>query len=160
MTATGLAYAFWGDEIKQRFERGITPLPTSTPPPIPTQTPPSTPTSPPRRAVSPVTELLAEAQTYIDASQFTMPAGSNALEKYQQILEIDPTNAEARQGLASMLQSYAALVIRILDLIFFRIEMAGMKYCRQADFCQALYRKAWEISIQVVVRQVDTIRSH
>ena len=51
-----------------------------------------------------------EAQQYLEASQFTSPAGSNALENYQKILRFDPDNAEAKKGLAYMLRSYPALV--------------------------------------------------
>ncbi len=100
----GMAYVFWGDEAKQLLNRDVTPLFSPTPTPIPTPTPLPTPT------ISPVTGLLAEAKTYLEASQFTLPAGENALETYQQILTIDPENAEAKQGLAYMLQTYADLV--------------------------------------------------
>ena len=99
-------YALWGDVLKQFVPGDIIPVhhPTPTPTATPTAPPSPTPT------VSPVAELLAEAQSYLEASQFVYPAGENALENFQQVLGIDPANAEAEQGLAYMLQSYARWV--------------------------------------------------
>jgi len=106
---------------------GATPMPTAAPTLAPA--PASTPTTNPARVrptpmptaaptlapaliptTFPVADLLNEAQVYLEASQFTSPPGKNALETYQQILSIDPENAEAKEGLMHMLNTYAARV--------------------------------------------------
>ena len=43
--------------------------------------------------------LIKTAEAYIAKGQYTQPANQNAVEVYQQILEIDPRNVTARQGL-------------------------------------------------------------
>ncbi|MCP4398124.1 MAG: protein kinase [bacterium] len=124
--AAGLAYAFWGEQIAQIFEKeDVTPPPAAAPTSRPTSTP--IPTSPPQVSPTPTTqvsliptesprrgstftELLAEAQEYLEASQFTSPVGSNALENYQRVLRFEPDNAEAKEGLLYMLRSYPTLV--------------------------------------------------
>ncbi len=49
-----------------------------------------------------LTGLLRSAQYDIAEGRYTSPAGSNALEKYRQVLALSPGNAEARQGLESL----------------------------------------------------------
>jgi len=115
VAAIGGTYVFRGDVVKQLFNRDTSLIPaTSTPPPdrvrptsLPAATPTPTPTPLSTPTILPVAELLTRARVYLEASQFTTPPEKNALEIYQQVLAIDPANAEARQGLLYMLDTYA-----------------------------------------------------
>ncbi|MBF0383263.1 MAG: protein kinase [Magnetococcales bacterium] len=46
-----------------------------------------------------IQDLLNRAQLNIDASQLTVPKGRNAAERYQAVLQLDPNNSEAMEGL-------------------------------------------------------------
>ena len=56
-----------------------------------------------------VTRLLAAAETDLKARRLTSPAGNNAWDRYQQVLEIEPTNPEAVQGMDRVIESYMEL---------------------------------------------------
>jgi TonB family protein len=55
-----------------------------------------------------VEALLNRAVTLYAAGQLTEPAGENAAELYRQVLELDPDNDAARQGLDSVVQRVVA----------------------------------------------------
>lgn len=62
------------------------------------------------RVVEPdVGALLAAAATDVDALRLTGPEGNNALEKYRRVLDIDPGNAAARQGMQTIGWRYVDL---------------------------------------------------
>ncbi len=62
------------------------------------------------RVVEPdVGALLAAAATDVDALRLTGPEGHNALEKYRRVLDIDPGNAAARQGVQTIGWRYVDL---------------------------------------------------
>lgn len=62
------------------------------------------------RVVEPdVGALLAAAATDVDALRLTGPEGNNALEKYRRVLDIDPGNAAARQGIQTIGWRYVDL---------------------------------------------------
>jgi serine/threonine protein kinase len=46
-----------------------------------------------------IRDLLNRAQLNLDASRLTVPKGRNAVARYQAVLEIDPNNSEAMEGL-------------------------------------------------------------
>ncbi|MBF0445956.1 MAG: protein kinase [Magnetococcales bacterium] len=46
-----------------------------------------------------IRDLLNRAQLNLDASRLTVPKGRNAVERYQAVLQIDPDNSEAMEGL-------------------------------------------------------------
>lgn len=50
-----------------------------------------------------VRRLLEQAVRYQNAGQFTDPNGANALQTYRRVLELDPGNAQAEQGIQAML---------------------------------------------------------
>lgn len=71
------------------------------------------------RAVDPAVEaLLAEADEALVRGWLVAPTGSSAMHLYQQVLALDPDNAEARDGLAAVYQAAleaALLLARELD---------------------------------------------
>lgn len=56
-----------------------------------------------------ITQLLQQANEDIDALRLTKPEGSNAVQKYQEILKLDPDNAEAQKGLLNVAEKYLTL---------------------------------------------------
>ena len=66
------------------------------------------PTSPPAEEDE-VTRLLAAAKADLRARRLTSPAGNNAWDRYQRVLDIDPTNPEAVQGMDRVIESYMEL---------------------------------------------------
>ena len=56
-----------------------------------------------------VTRLLAAAEADLKARRLTSPVGNNAWDRYQRVLEIDPTNPEAVQGMDRVIESYMDL---------------------------------------------------
>lgn len=46
-----------------------------------------------------IRQLVAQAKAHIDKGQYSLPEGRNAVTSYKQILELDPRNVDARQGL-------------------------------------------------------------
>lgn len=53
--------------------------------------------------------LLSEAEKDIKARRLTTPKGNNALEKYYQVLELEPGHVKAKEGLESIAQLYLKL---------------------------------------------------
>jgi serine/threonine protein kinase len=53
--------------------------------------------------------LLTRAAEQFEALKLSSPPGDNALESYQQVLDLDPDNASARQGLQAIVGRYVAL---------------------------------------------------
>jgi len=53
-----------------------------------------------------ITALLAEADTYYSAKKYTRPAGSNAFEKYKEVLRLDGKNARALRGIDNIASYY------------------------------------------------------
>ncbi|MGH8120219.1 MAG: hypothetical protein ACRESK_06350, partial [Gammaproteobacteria bacterium] len=64
---------------------------------------------------SEVEKLLAAAQDDLAANRLTTPAGNNAVEKYRQVLELEPGNREAVQGLDTVVTRYLRLMDNALD---------------------------------------------
>ena len=56
-----------------------------------------------------VRRLLSAAEADLKARRLTSPAGNNAWDRYQRVLEIDPTNPEAVQGMDRVIESYMDL---------------------------------------------------
>ena len=92
-----------------------TATPTAEPTVIPTAEPTATPTAEP--TVMPTAEPVADnkkwiqehltkAERYMQQRNYATPAKKNAFEEYQQVLAIDAANAEARQGILTILAKY------------------------------------------------------
>lgn len=51
-----------------------------------------------------ITGLLNKAKTYMARGDYRSPAKENALEKYQAVLQLDPNNSQAQQGIDQVVQ--------------------------------------------------------
>ena len=71
--------------------------------------PERTPAKAPPQIEDEVTRLLAAAKADLKAKRLTSPAGNNAWDRYQRVLEIDPTNLEAVEGVNRVIESYMEL---------------------------------------------------
>ncbi len=61
----------------------------------------------------PVEELLAFARINMANKRYTTPAGRNALERYAQVLKLEPNNKAARAGIAGIAQAYLDMAAQI-----------------------------------------------
>ena len=81
-----------------------------TPPPEKAEAEQPTPKEP---ALTPeeaeVARLLATAEADLKARRLTSPAGNNAWDRYQQVLELKPTNPDAIKGMERVIESYREL---------------------------------------------------
>ena len=59
-----------------------------------------------------IERLLAAAATDVELLRLTTPAGSNALEKYREVLSLDPENKTALRGLENIVDRYLQLAER------------------------------------------------
>ena len=59
-----------------------------------------------------ITQMLDQADLAFAASRLTSPEGNNALEGYQHVLEQEPGNAKAKQGIDNILLYYLQLIER------------------------------------------------
>ncbi|MDX1606157.1 MAG: protein kinase [Candidatus Competibacterales bacterium] len=53
-----------------------------------------------------VEQLLAQAETYMDELQLTTPRDANAHDVYRRVLQLDPDNVTARNGLQTIVERY------------------------------------------------------
>ncbi|MFW5444361.1 MAG: SUMF1/EgtB/PvdO family nonheme iron enzyme [Methylococcaceae bacterium] len=58
--------------------------------------------------------ILSKAAANIKQMRLSTPAGNNALEKYQHVLQLQPNNKEARQGLIDISDQYLLLSNKLL----------------------------------------------
>jgi hypothetical protein len=81
------------------------------PPAAPTAIPAAVPEPPAPEAstTTEIEELLAAAAKDVAELRLTTPRGSNAVEKYQSVLALDPDNDAARQGLRTVSDRYVDL---------------------------------------------------
>lgn len=82
--------------------------------PEPANTEPTTPTELPSPVQQPaqdtrVADALTAAQAAVAANRLTRPADDNALLHYRRVLDLDPGNAQAMQGIQSVARSLANL---------------------------------------------------
>ena len=62
-----------------------------------------------------IIELLTKAEEDIKALRLSKPEGNNALDKFQQILELDPENADAQGGIIDVATEYLKLAEQNID---------------------------------------------
>jgi len=62
-----------------------------------------------------IAELLAGASKDIGLDRLTEPAGSNALEKYMAVVELDPNNEEAAKGMERIVERYVEMADDAID---------------------------------------------
>jgi hypothetical protein len=99
-------------------ESTVPPTPTipPTPVPLPTRTPPPTPTPEPTPTlmISPtatpelekIEQHLQNADAYLARKSLTTPKNANAFDEYKAVLERDPANSDAREGMYAILDRY------------------------------------------------------
>ena len=56
-----------------------------------------------------IAELIRAAESDLAALRLTRPAGDNAFERYQRVLELEPHNPTAREGLAAITERYQGM---------------------------------------------------
>ncbi|MFQ5754727.1 MAG: protein kinase [Acidiferrobacterales bacterium] len=56
-----------------------------------------------------IRELLAEAEDDLQSRRLTRPPGNNALERYREVIALDPDNAQAQRGLSALVDRYLGL---------------------------------------------------
>jgi serine/threonine-protein kinase len=59
--------------------------------------------------------LLRGAETALEENRLQSPSGNNAYEKYRTVLDMDPSNKEAQQGLVDVASRYLVLTERALS---------------------------------------------
>jgi tetratricopeptide (TPR) repeat protein len=101
--ATLLLAACTSNERGQTTYRG-TPPPEVTPPPV-------VESAPPQRIIRAriLADILYEAQVAFEDNRLMSPAGNNAYDRYREVLDIDPDNAVARQGVIDIVLRYIQL---------------------------------------------------
>ena len=57
-------------------------------------------------------ELLAKAEGYVAANQLTTPSGNNAYETYLHVLDIEPDNQTAKDGISNIANQYLSLALQ------------------------------------------------
>ncbi len=62
-----------------------------------------------------IDQLLREGQEFLARDRLTRPAGSNALERFEQVLALDPENARARDGMGRLVRRLLQLAQSALD---------------------------------------------
>ena len=87
------------------FQGGTDPTPTPTPKPVVLDL----------ATQREVIKWLFIAETHRSIGRLVEPPGSNALEAYKKVLEIDATNADALQGIGNIAASYEALARERLE---------------------------------------------
>lgn len=71
---------------------------------------PQAESSPEEKRKHKITALLLAADRDLAALRLTRPANNNAFERYRRVLELEPDNPEARQGLIAITERYRGLV--------------------------------------------------
>lgn len=61
----------------------------------------------------PVVRLLAMGRANVAALRLTSPPGGNALDRYRLVLQIEPSNADAKAGIAAVAQAYVDLAAKL-----------------------------------------------
>ncbi len=97
-----------------------------------------------------IRELLQRAEADLKALRLTTPAGDNALQRYRQVLRLDPENADARFGLKRIAATYRSLARHALDKG--DLERAGV-YLRRSAQLQADHPRQHELERLLAARR-------
>lgn len=81
--------------------------------------------------INTIESLLSQARADVDAERLTTPSGNNAYERYVHVLQRDPGNREARDGMRRILARYLSFVYR--DIGAKRLRRAHYFLQRAAD---------------------------
>ena len=77
--------------------------------------------------------LSRNAEAALRENRLMSPPGDNAYGLYQQILKIDPNNADATSGMRSIASRYVAMAARAIDLGELEKAETYVDRARQAD---------------------------
>jgi len=69
----------------------------------------------PKSAAAQLEELIRQGRDQLSSNRLTQPDGDNALETFRRVLEMDPGNQQARDGIGEIADRYAALARRAAD---------------------------------------------
>ncbi len=111
---------------------GLEPLGAPIEPPLAPQGEVKAAEAPPPTLPSPretIDRLLAQAASDLSAHRLSLPAGNNALERYRQVLLIEPHNPAAARGIQSIVLTYLNMAYREMEAS--KLDPAG-DYLRRA----------------------------
>lgn len=119
-------------EATQPTVEPVTTTPVVDQPPADTHTTPNITTTP--ATVEPTWQtLLTAAQQDLQANRLTKPEGDNAFQKFTEVLQQDPNNAEAKQGLQTIAARYVSLAKRKLKQQQFAQAMQYLEKAQQVN---------------------------
>lgn len=119
-------------EATQPTVEPVTTTPVVDQPPADTHTTPNITTTP--ATVEPTWQtLLTAAQQDLQANRLTKPEGDNAFQKFTEVLQQDPNNAEAKQGLQTIAARYVSLAQRKLKQQQFAQAMQYLEKAQQVN---------------------------
>lgn len=119
-------------EATQPVVEPVTTTPVVDQPPADTHTTPNITTTP--ATVEPTWQtLLTAAQQDLQANRLTKPEGDNAFQKFTEVLQQDPNNAEAKQGLQTIAARYVSLAQRKLKQQQFAQAMQYLEKAQQVN---------------------------
>jgi len=78
-----------------------------------------------------IDRLMAEADAAIGQRQLTRPEGQSALDKYNEILELDPDNPEAKNGIRKIATTYVVMAREAADQREFRRARGFLAQARE-----------------------------
>jgi tetratricopeptide (TPR) repeat protein len=73
-------------------------------------------------------ELLNTAEQQMQGMRLTTPKGNNAYESYQQVLELDPTNQKAKEGIANIAKKYQGMAEQRMSNGSLKSLQSGLDY--------------------------------
>ncbi len=78
-----------------------------------------------------INNLLSQAEEGINALRLTSPEGGNAQENYNKVLELDPENTQAKQGMQKIADKYIELARQATDSGNFEKALANLDRAEQ-----------------------------
>ena len=95
-----------------------------------------------------IDELLRVAEAHLAELRLTRPAGDNAFEQFMQVLELDPDNPDARNGLHVITERYRGLVEDALARAAFDTAERHLEAARTVD-----PRSDWLLPMQAEIER-------
>lgn len=77
--------------------------------------------------------LLSNARLALEENRLMSPANDNAYDRYRRVLELDPSNAQARSGLTDVAARYVSLAERAIDKDELEQARSYVERARTAD---------------------------
>lgn len=105
--------------VQQPSRPAATPPPQAEPAPPAATHPSATAANAAAQKQATIQTLLTAAKQDLSALRLTSPKGSNAAEKYRQVLTLDAGNTDAQQGLARIVEKYVTLCDEAISTLSF-----------------------------------------